>query len=611
MDFNIDYGAFRPAPGDSGPLFACVDGRVSSLSNDEVVFYDPARDQAHVMTAQVLQALDLCRPFRTLDEHVTRIAEAQPQLRGQEAAVRRVLEGLAGRGLLLEGQAFLQQFAQAPPVPQAAFAGFQLRACNRPAQLKTLLESLAAREQAHGGGHAVTVVDDSTDRAAAREHARLLQQFGDAAGVGVRYVGEEQWQSAIARLQQAAPEHAATIARLLGRDAGFSGRRGGGTGKNLVTLLTAGRRYALLDDDFRFPLQRHPQYRPGLRFDAAATGAFGYPGIEAAMAAGDDAGDVLALQLASCGARVGSVANRLDGLQLRPAELRGLAPSRIPHLDGGAHIMATVNGHRGDAGASGLAWLFALRPEARAALVASRESWLAALERPAVWQGSSRFQLLRGATFTPFLVDNGRIMPCTSPFGRGEDALYAALAAALWRDGVVLETPFAIGHVQEGARSRATQLGRPETPDVNICLTEFVRHVSGDLQSDDPGRRGEVLVARLREQAALGQREQVAYLREFLAYLRTGAVQTLQQVLAATPKAPVWWAADLRATVEANGRALADGAPPRYAGWPEDASEEACVAAFRNELETLADGLAAWPALWELARERGPDWLLR
>src|SRR5690606_29453604 len=174
-------------------------------------------------------------------------------------------------------------------------AGFHLRACNRPAQLRTLLDGLLARERAHGGGHAVTVVDDSTERAAAREHAELLRQFGEAAGVPVRYVGEEQWQAAIARLQAEAPANAAIIGRLLGRASGFTGRRGGGTGKNLVTLLTAGRRYALLDDDFRFPLHRHPQYRPGLRFDAAATGAFGYADIDAAMAAGTDAGDVLAL----------------------------------------------------------------------------------------------------------------------------------------------------------------------------------------------------------------------------------------------------------------------------------------------------------------------------
>jgi hypothetical protein len=611
MDFQIDFGAFKPAPSaPTGPLFASVGGRVSSLSNDEVVFYDPVADKAHVMTQQVLQALDQCRPFRTMDEHVARVAEALPQLKGQQAAVRRVLEGLASRGLLLEGGAFLQRFAAADAAEPAPFAGFHVRACNRPAQLQRLLDGLAQRERAHGGGHAVTLVDDSTGRAEAGEHARLLQAFGAATGLPVRYVGEQAWQQAIARLQQALPEHAGAIGRMLGRDPGFAGRRGGGTGKNLASLLTAGRRYALLDDDFLFPLHRHPEYRPGLRFDTGGTAPRSFASVDDALGAGEDAGDVLALHLGACGARLGAVANHLDGMRLGPAELRELVPSRLPHLDPQARILATINGHRGDAGASGMAWLFALPEEARAGFSASREAWTAALERPAVWQGAARFQVLRGATFTPFLVDNGSLMPCTSPYGRGEDALFAALAGALWREGVVLDTPFAIGHLQEGARGRPALLARPETPDINLCIAEFVRHAAGELQGLDPLRRNAALVALLRDLADAGSRELVAYLREFLAYLRTNIVHALQKNLAASRNPPVWWAADLRRAVEANGRALADAAPPRFAGWPEDADEAACVAAFRRELCTLADGLEAWPALWQLARDRGPDWLL-
>ena len=55
--------------------------------------------------------------------------------------------------------------------------------------------------------------------------------------------------------------------------------------------------------------------------------------------------------------------------------------------------------------------------------------------------------------------------------------------------------------------------------------------------------------------------------------------------------------------------ALADGQPPRFAGWPAHADEAACVAAFRSELMVLADGLEAWPALWELARDKAGQWL--
>jgi hypothetical protein len=219
-----------------------------------------------------------------------------------------------------------------------------------------------------------------------------------------------------------------------------------------------------------------------------------------------------------------------------------------------------------------------------------------------VWHGPRRFQVARGSNFTPFMVDNGQLTPCTSPYGRSEDALFAALSAAWWSDGVVIGTPFAIGHLQEGARARGELMSRPETPDVNLCIAEFVRHVGEDLQGQDPQRRNAVLGARLRDLADGEHGALVSYLREYLAYLRSQIVQAMQQALAQAKDAPVYWAADLRRLVEINGRALADGLPPRFAGWPQDADEAACVAAFRRELTTLADGLSAWPALWELAR---------
>ena len=75
---KIDYGTMKIAPAPApaaaaaaaaaagAPLYASVEGRVASLANGEVLFYDPATDRNHVMTAQVLQALSLCRQFQPM-----------------------------------------------------------------------------------------------------------------------------------------------------------------------------------------------------------------------------------------------------------------------------------------------------------------------------------------------------------------------------------------------------------------------------------------------------------------------------------------------------------------------------------------------------------------
>jgi len=268
---------------------------------------------------------------------------------------------------MVEGAAFAARFhgeatqdpgsrAQATP-ELAPFAGLFVRACDRPAQLRRLLETLHERERTHGGGHAVTVVDDSTDPANAREQRALLQGFGEAAGVSVQHVSGSDWSGFASALLRELPEHAPALRRLLERDRSFGGRRGGGTGKNLITLMTAGARYALLDDDFQFPLHRHPEYRPGLTFDQSAWAPRTFTDLPAALAAGSAEDDWLAAQLALCGAPLSAIVGQVEGCGIGREELRRLVPSRMPTLNPQARVMTTVNGHRGDAGASGMAWM--------------------------------------------------------------------------------------------------------------------------------------------------------------------------------------------------------------------------------------------------------------
>ena len=69
-------------------LFATVPGEVLALGNEEALFREAFTDRAHVMTLQVLQALDQCRAFRSLDQHVAGVCQHIEPLRGQPGAVR-------------------------------------------------------------------------------------------------------------------------------------------------------------------------------------------------------------------------------------------------------------------------------------------------------------------------------------------------------------------------------------------------------------------------------------------------------------------------------------------------------------------------------------------
>lgn len=610
MEFNIDYGPVSLTPKvapPSGPLYASVDGRVSPLSNGEVVFFDLHTEQLHVMTEQVLGAMDLCRPFRSLDEHVQALQQAMPALQQQADAVRRVLESLIARGLLISDVQYLERLGQAPTQAAAAPAPFSalfIRACDRPAQLRRLLDSLLEYERQFAPRRRYVVLDDSRDAGHAREQRRLVEEFASAAGVEARHVGADAWNAA-ASFAAAESGQVDAADRLL-RRAPAQRAHGGGLGWNLALLLGAGTRFALLDDDFLFPLRMHPEVDG--RVDLGATGALParfLDSLDEALAAGRERDiDPLQDHLELCGAGLGSVLGRHALLQLRPADLRGLAPSALPHLTRSNRIIATVNGHRGHSGAATSGWMFVLDERSRESFWNERERYLRQIESPTLWYGPARSRLQAHGNFTPFMLDGGELLPCTSPHGRSEDLLFAGLCRLLAPQSLTVHLPTSIGHRQESERNRAASLREAFTPGLNAYLADMAMSAAGEFHAVDRRLRLHAFATRLRDMAAASDAAIAGELREHLAYARSSLIQTLQSIVQSTKSAPVYWLADLRQLIEAQGKALTQGGPPRLADWKLASDEAAIAAAYRSSLEEHAAALEAWPALWQVATER-------
>lgn len=607
MEFKIDYGPVAVNPTAArGPLYASVDGRAASLGEGEVVFYDPHLDRNHVMTAQVLEALDACRAFRSMDEHANHLAASLPNMKGQQVAIKRVLEGLASRGLMITDDAFLQRFAQAPARTPADCAGVFVRTCDQPAQFKSLLDSLLPLAKSGKVPGTLWVVDDSTDDAAATEHARLLQAFAEETSLATRYLGGASWLAEVQRLSGLCDDPE-SVSRLLQRDRKHRGWRGGGIGKNLISLLTAGRRYFLLDDDFQFPLRRHPNIQNEIDFHGQAWSPAVFADVEAAAASGGPVvDDPFAFHLALCGHGLGTLLGARGRIPFNAGSLSGQAPSQTPLMNPSTWVMSTVNGHRGHSGAAALSWLFLLDPRATQTWFAS-EHYEAIRNNPPVWWGSDRFQVSRRGAFTPFAVDNAQLMPPTSPFGRGEDALFNALAGLMHPDAVQMDVPLSIAHLQQGApRDRAELLDAPETADVNHCIAEFFRNASDGVMAESPVARLATAAHLLEDLAGSSDANLVSYLREYQVYQRSSLIARMQAVLKANLHAPDAWRADIKRQLEANGRAVIERDPPRYGGWPEDATATDCAALFRREVDVLAAGMRVWPQVWQAAVDTTP-----
>ena len=608
FNYQIKHGAPSPAQprvDPDAPLFASEDGAVASLSNNECIFQVKRTAETHVMTFQVLQALDQSREFRSLDEHAARIMTTIPGLAAQREGVTRVLESLVKRGLLVSDRAFLDRVASGARHVQAPLRAVFIRACDRPDRAEHLLASLADYERRHRANRHYVLLDDSTSRQAADRHRDLLREFARATGCKLTYIGATERDRLVASLARAVPQAAAALPWLLAGPAD-SRAFGGGRAWNLMLLLSAGGRAILLDDDHRLPLRRLEDAREGLdpNPSAASTTRF-FRNIDNALGAGEEIdGDPIELHLDAVGRTLGELTST-PRYAIARTSLRGLTLSRLDHLGGDARVLATHHGSYGSSRTESGLWLYHLSPDDRAAFVRDRDAYLYNVEGGSIWYGYRQARATGAATFSPFALDNSVLLPCTNPFGRGEDALFSRVVELCHRGSLALELPVAIGHVQEAARKRSPRTLSAQTPRFNYFVADFVRRQLPEFFAEDPARRLGLLAAHLRDIGAGSSQGRVRQLQEYLAYSRADTIERLQQIYDGAQDAPVYWQADVRTIIQENGKALIAKAPPRLGDWPEDFDEAACAERLRQSTAELAQAWEVWPALWSCAREQG------
>lgn len=612
MEFEINYGTMQHgnAPASDEPLFASEDGIMSPLGGEECVFELKRSGAVHTMTAQVFDALRRCRAFRPLGEHVQRITQAIPGLAGQGEAVRRVLEHLIQRRLLVSDDDFLRELKTPEGAEPAPLRAVFIRACDRPAQLNALVDSLIEYETQHGIGRRYVLLDDSRESSHAQAQRATLGRLA-AVGGRVSHVDGAAWRAQVQRWSRALPQAARALSFALAREDEQGHRAGGGKGYNLAALLGAGARYALLDDDFVLPLRHHPQAQAGIELDGSPDMPVLFPdSLDAAMAQGDAlADDPFAYHERWCGHRLGAAFAAAPSLAPGRAALRGLEPAALPQLRADTRVLATCNGHRGHSGSAGNDWMFLLGAASRAQWTRDRERYLRQLAAPEVVFGPQRNRLLAQGHFTPFLLDASVMLPPTMPSGRSEDLLFGMLSRALSPQSVVWHGNTTMGHRQEGARRRDGVAQRAETPGLNQFINDFLGSRLGEIRAEAADARCATLAAMLADLAAAPWAVRRDLLDEYLRFRRADLIARLQQAFAAVPEAPIYWQADVRSVITVNGKALTTHGAPRLAGWREDLDDRGCADQLARDLDRFADVLRQWPALWQLCAEHGEGWL--
>lgn len=589
-----------PTSNDPETLYAAVEGSMAGLGTDEVVFFHREAGRSHVMTRDVAHAFGLCRAFLPMTEHVDRILQALPGLKGQADAVRKVLDMFVANGLMESDVQFVSRFMARADSTQAPVSGLFLCAATNPGQLSAALDALAAHVQRFGFAYPLYVIDLEAEGELAIEHAAAIRSFAQNSGLTTRHITAARAAQITDLLTKELPDQTETLHWLLTPVSGTSG-----AARNLASLMAAGTRYLFLDSETALPLLRHPEYSPGLYADTRAYALRSFDSPQSAAAAGSVLdSDPLAAHLNICGITLAEALGQQPAAILQRDSLHGVVAAQAPWLQPDRRVAFTAVGRAGRFALDDPTLVFKLGPEARAGLTASRETYLATYRTPSLWAGLRRFGAGLGERLAPFAYDASALIPCTLPDAGKTVELQVALLRLAHPDSVDFNFPDALMQLSPGLGADDT-LGRPDSAQ---CLSGFAGVVAQDLYASDPARRLAVMAAKLDDLAGGSDASLQSYLTEYLVYHRSSNVENIQQVMAAAENPPLYWLADLRAAVETQGKALVGGETPRLAGWPESLNAAQCAARFREQLQGLAAGLRAWPAAFDLARAQSATW---
>ena len=594
MEFEFNFGEQQISKGQplDPTLYASVPGTVQQLSKEELVFMDHQNGQNHVMTMQVLQAMGLTQQFKPMHEHIQAIEANISELRGQAAAIDKVLGFLKNKDLIISDQQWLDQiknkYSEGRKIPHA---GMVIRTCQRPDNLQRLIESFSNYIQTHGGDDTVMVFDDSSDLKSQEANQKICQ----AAKINVKYHGSSWQQQFITMLKDQFVGAEKQIDWLLAEKQGFTG----GRVWNLALLALAGKKFSFYDDDYLIQPRKAEQYNPhevNLADQVALDVGFGLSVRDIKEKSQQIDQPVLESMLQACGDYFGHWLAHDDAISA--SSLYGWRLMDLSRLDEASVIKSTGNGTWGSPRAESNYWLYLLKGQQRDAFWQDRETYLDNIEASNLLHYSPNFQALSCSNFAPSAIDNSTFTPFVMPINKNEDHFFNCMMMGCYPNQVSLHFPFMMGHIQTSKRDRSSFNHVARRPNFNNFVADYVFSILGNIYTKDVNVRYKSIQAAIDDLRTSSDQDLANRLNEYMTKTRSNLVLSLQNIMDEVPDAPIYWQADVREIIQANGKAVKSSQAPVLTDWNESMDTEACVAKARHDLREVVEAMEVWPKLW-------------
>lgn len=527
--------------------------------------------------------LQHCATFRTLEE-LKRLPEFS----------QADLDALESAGLIETDSTILRRCAaRTEPRQLPLITDLGILTCALPDLLKRSVVSWTDFARYHERELHITIVDDSPNGESAMAQRAAAKSLERDLGIELRFVdpgSRSRLAIDLARQSDVDPELVAFA--LAGRP---HPRVGIGGNRNVLALLTRGRRLLSADDDILAQFETPARHEIALWVLSEEVPAITYffesiADTEAQVSMSPEL-DALQMHEAFVGHTVADVVARLEG----PANLIGAQPSLTSAIqERPVHIAATALGLAGDS-ASDCAAFFSM--------VATGETERNFLARPATLPQSREvlrrpfFPILcQGVYLMTFChaLDNTLPLPPFFPVGRGEDQVWQKLLHWTLPDTVVGHLPMAVRHRPTGMReyTRADYLDPCAIFDGNALLLGILGACPQPSSEFDADQRLTFLGRHLIDLAQNSSSFTAVVQDAWRAYLRHhhGLVQ---RALDSRPNNPDSWRRNLLAVLDRLNAQLQERgrAPLAYASF----TDAEAIEVLRIDLLKFARLLQAWP----------------
>lgn len=598
MEFEFNFGEQTVAKGikKNNTKYASVSGVALPLSHEELVFMNKETGDNHVMTEQVLHALSLCQLFKPLDQHILTISQSLPELSNQTQAIQQVIDFLINNKLLIEESDWQKDLSQGMQQNTIKDAGIVIRAYDDPKLLNRLLQSLVKYQEKFDSKYSVQIYTSSTNEKIEIEIELICKEY--RADLNINLFGSTWQNQFIKMLKKEFKNDQRTIDWLLSSfEMGYSG----GRLWNFALLNNAGKKFLFFEDDYIFEprILENESKSIGLNDNPELDVGFSLNLTDIRNSSVEFDQDVLSKMINSCGQTIGNWVSTSD-IELESVENLNLI--ELQRIGSQSIIKSIGSGSWGSPRVNSSYWLYYLEGSQKQEFWKTRETYLDNIEASNLLHYSQSHKFLSIGNFAPTAIDNSSMTPFASPANHVEDKFFNAILLYCYPHQVNLQYPFMMGHIEVKSGIKSNKNHIAISPNFNKFIADYALTLIQSTDANGPKLRLKTLANFVMGLADSSDSNIHNRLKEYLSHVRSDMVINMQHQLAQSADAPVYWQADVRELIEANGKAILKNGPPILGDWPEDLSKEQCVDRARTELVDVAEAMNLWPELWEFCQ---------